>query len=619
MTMLKLLLIAGFWTSLFCSISLWAEPIINTYDSFITVKPDSTLVVEEKINITTEGKVIQHGIYRDFPTRYQSPNGEVTIQFAVKNAELDGLATPYLVKDLSNGVRVYLGDKQHYLAPGTYTFSLTYTAFGELGYFNDHDELYWNVTGNGWNYPILKATAVVKLPDGAFEHITGYTAYTGFQGGQEHNYQATKDPAEQTITFVTTRALEANQGLTLVLGWKKGFVKERSFFMAPNHFLLLIMFLGLLLLLIYYYWIWRKYGKDGLARVIIPEYEPPPGYTPAALRYILKMGYDKKVLASAVLNLAVKGYFKINETKHLFSKTYTLIKQPDFNKTLSSEEQIVVNSFFSEGDTLELKQQAKLEEMKDNFVSDLEKNYEDKYFVSNVIYSLLGMAISLVIFGFMALLNRDLWGCFWLLPFLFVVPLFVDPLDSDSPLRKIKIVLGLLLYFGLFVGVATAISEPIFGTKTWMYSVLFLMIILTNLIFAYLLKRPTPAGQKVIEHTKGFKIFLNATEKDRLNFHNPPDHTPELFEQYLPYALALGVEQKWAEQFSTILEKANYQPQWYIGSGIPFYNSTDFTSSLSNSLSNAISSSTTAPGSSSGFGGGGSSGGGGGGGGGGGW
>ena len=376
------------------------------------------------------------------------------------------------------------------------------------------------------------------------------------------------------------------------------------------------MFLELFFLLIYYCWIWHQYGKDGLARVIIPEYEPPPGYTPAALRYILKMGYDKKVLASAVLNLAVKGYFKINETKHLFSKTYTLTKQPDFNKTLSSEEQIVVNSLFSEGDTLELKQQTKLEEMKDDFVSDLERNYKNKYFVSNVVYTLLGMGISFVIFGLMALLNRDLWGCFSLLPFLFVIPLFIDPLDSDSFLRKIKIIFWLLLYFGLCVGVATAISQPVFGTKTWIYSLLFLMIILTNLIFAYLLKRPTPEGQKVIEHTKGFKLFLNATEKDRLNFHNPPDRTPELFEQYLPYALALGVEQKWAEQFSTILEKANYQPQWYMGAGIPFFNSTDFTSSISNSLSNAISSSTTAPGSSSGFGGGGGSGGGGGGGGG---
>lgn len=617
--MLKSLLIAGFWTSFFCSFSLWAVPVINAYDSFITVKPDSTLVVEEKINITTEGNVIQHGIYRDFPTRYQTPNGVVTIQFQVKSAELDGLSTPYVVKDLSNGVRVYLGDKQRYLAPGTYTFSLTYTAVGELGYFNDHDELYWNVTGNGWSYPILKVTAVVTLPNGAFEHITGYTAYTGYPGSREGDYQATKDPKEQTVTFTTTRALAANQGLTFVLGWKKGFVKERPVFMDPNYFLLLIQFLGLLLLLLYYYWTWHQYGKDGLARVIIPEYEPPPGYTPAALRYILKMGYDKKVLASAVLNLAVKGYLKINETKHLFSKTYTLIKQPDFNKTLPSEEQVLATAFFSDGDTLELKHQTKLEEMQDDFASDLEKKYEDKYFVSNVLYTVIGMSISLVIFALMALLNHNLWVCFWMLPFLLVIPLFIGPLDSYSLWRRIKIILRLLIYLGVFIGAAALISEPVFGTKTWIYCSLFLMIILTNLIFAYLLKRPTSIGQRVIEHTKGFKLFLNATEKDRLNFHNPPDRTPELFEQYLPYALALGVEQKWAEQFSTILAKTNYQPKWYIGAGVPFFNSTDFTSSISNSLSNAISSSTTAPGSSSGFGSGGGSGGGGGGGGGGGW
>lgn len=618
MPMLKSNSIAVFLICLFYSLVLQAGTVINSYDSFITVEPDGIVLVQEKINITTDGS-IQHGIYRDFPTRYQTPTGEVTVQFNAKNAELDNLPTPFLVQELSNGVRIYLGDKDRYLSPGTYTFSLTYTVLGELGYFKDHDELYWNVTGNGWAYPILQATSVVKLPKGAFRHITAYTAYTGNQGSREQYYQATLDDEDQTIRFKTNRALGPNQGLTIVVGWKKGFVKEISFSKVQPNFLLSSLVTGLLIILIYYYWVWNKYGMDDKSRVVIPEYEPPPGFTAAGLRYILKMGYDKKVLASAVLNLAVKNYIKINETKHFLSRTYTLIKQPHFTGSLSSEEQALATSLFLDGDTIELKQQPLLKEMEDTFIRALKNNFKDNYFMINAKYTLIGMSISFALLVLTALINNNLWPSTIVLSFFFVIPLILEKIDSDSLVMKIKIILGLLLFFGIGMILFYLIGEPVFGVKSWIYCLLLFMIIITNLIFASLLKRPTSLGQQLINHTKGFKLFLNATEKDRLNFRNPPDRTPAMFEKYLPYAIALGVEQRWAEQFASILEKANYQPHWYLGSGMGAFNAVAFTSTISDSFSGAISSATTAPGSQSGFSRSGSSGGGGGGGGGGGW
>ena len=142
-------------------------------------------------------------------------------------------------------------------------------------------------------------------------------------------------------------------------------------------------------------------------------------------------------------------------------------------------------------------------------------------------------------------------------------------------------------------------------------------------VFGHLLKAPTLQGRKVMDQAEGFKMFLSVTEKERMNLLNPPDQTPELFEKYLPYALALDVEQKWSEQFSTVFEKlakagTAYHPYWYGGMHGGF-RVNDFSSNLAGSFSNAISSSSTPPGSSSGGGGGGFSGGGGGGGGGGGW
>ena len=152
--------------------------------------------------------------------------------------------------------------------------------------------------------------------------------------------------------------------------------------------------------------------------------------------------------------------------------------------------------------------------------------------------------------------------------------------------------------------------------------IVMVLLIGINYIFYHLLKSPTRAGRALLDTVEGFRAFLAATEKDRLNMLNPPEKTPELFEKYLPYALALDIEQQWAEQFSDILSAAAagegaavYSPDWYSGTAL----SSMTTGGFASSLSSAISSASTTPGSSSGSGGGGSSGGGGGGGGGGGW
>jgi len=164
-------------------------------------------------------------------------------------------------------------------------------------------------------------------------------------------------------------------------------------------------------------------------------------------------------------------------------------------------------------------------------------------------------------------------------------------------------------------------------TSTSFVITLFLLsAMMVNYLFFHLLKAPTGAGRKVLDEIAGFKRFLSATEKDRMNMLNPADRTPQLFEKYLPYALALDVEQQWAEQFADVLAAASVSPEqggsgpvWYSGSSWNSFSSAGFASSFGSSFSDAISSSSTAPGSSSGSGGGGSSGGGGGGGGGGGW
>jgi hypothetical protein len=146
-------------------------------------------------------------------------------------------------------------------------------------------------------------------------------------------------------------------------------------------------------------------------------------------------------------------------------------------------------------------------------------------------------------------------------------------------------------------------------------------------VFVHLMKAPTFAGRRLMDQVEGFKLFLGAVDGDRLNRAAPPQQTPQTFEKFLPYALALDVEQDWAEKFSGVLSQAGaspnstgsgYTPSFYSGASLGAFSGAGFATSFGNSLASAISSSSSAPGSSGG-GGGGGSGGGGGGGGGGGW
>jgi uncharacterized membrane protein len=176
----------------------------------------------------------------------------------------------------------------------------------------------------------------------------------------------------------------------------------------------------------------------------------------------------------------------------------------------------------------------------------------------------------------------------------------------------------------LIVLMASFFSLSVASRPTVLVIVTILAMFLVTAAFAIVMKRPTMRGRKLLDEMAGFRDYLEVAEKDELNLRNPPEKTPQLFESYLPYALALGVDQQWAEKFAAVLAATRdasgrtYSPAWYNGSW-SVANLTSSTSQLSSSLNTAISSSVTPPGSSSGGGGGGFSGGGGGGGGGGGW
>jgi uncharacterized membrane protein len=395
--------------------------------------------------------------------------------------------------------------------------------------------------------------------------------YTGRLGSKAQDYGRFLDDAG-VVQFSASNPLPPAHGLTIVVGWPKDYVIEptrmdRIGWILKDNRNLLVALGGFVLLLLYYIPVWLRHGKDPEEGVIVTRYKPPEGFSPASLRYIRQMYYDNKVMTAALVNLAVKGYLTIKNK----DGTHSLHKKGlvDAFAPLAPGEKELYEAIFAEDDVVTLKNlnHEVLGKARSAHKKSLQHDYKKKYFRTNGFLNVPGVLIVLL---------------------------------------------------------ATLIAVNVGNGATPFVIAAIVLSFLTMVFFAVIMKRPTLRGRSLLDEMMGFSDYLEIAEKDELNLRNPPEKTPQLFEALLPYALALGVEQAWAEKFAAVLasirnpDGSAYSPSWYHGAWNTS-NLSNATNSLSSGLSKAVSSSVSAPGSSSGGGGGGFSGGGGGGGGGGGW
>jgi hypothetical protein len=616
---------------------------ILSFASAITVDPDASLLVTETIKVVSSGEQIKRGIYRDFPTTYRDRAGNTyVVGFAIQAVALDGKPEAHHTEALSNGIRIYMGRKEVLLPPGEHTYTLSYRTDRQLGFFKNHDELYWNVTGNGWIFPIETASATVLPPPGVPTDRIALAGYTGPTGATGQDVTAAL-ASDGKAAFKTTRRLNAHEGLTIVVGWPKGFVREptpreKTVHFLKNNLTLLAAVIGFVVLLLYYLLAWFAAGRDPARGIIMPAYTPPDNLSPAAMRFMAEMGYDDKVFAAAVIDMAVKGFLSIRET----DEAVTLTKIDGSPPALSAEEKKIAAQFFQSNRSigLERKNHARIAAAKNALRTSLTLTFEKTHFVTNRRAFITGVVISAaaVAASFLSALDHPevlflgVWLTIWSVGVTFLAVTVVKLWRQVfAGARKLGTRAGSL---GAAV-LMTAFALPFFGGEIFALTVLsrsspalvglVALAVAMNMAFYHLLKAPTMLGRRILDRIEGFKMFLGATEADRLQRMVPAERTPAVYEKYLPYALALGVEQAWTEQFTDVLATAQrpdgsgYHPGWYSGSSFDSARVGSFACAMGSSLSGAIAASTTAPGSHSGGGGGGSSGGGGGGGGGGGW
>lgn len=554
---------------------LWNERIFH-FHSDIKVQKDCRVLITEKIAVNVLGEEFKRGIFREIPLSYEYNGGNYHVLFDLIDVKRNGSSEPFKTENASNGIRIYIGQESVFLDHGVHIFEISYYVSNVLGFYDNHDELFWNVNGNGWEMSIDSISATMYYPEGA--KYMRHNGFTGSYGSTNKDFIVQKN--EGSITFIGTSELGRNECLSIAVGWNKNQLIYPTFWENIIFFISIyaVWFAGILGIVIglsFNFFMWKKYGADPKPGTIIPRFYPPNGMTPAECAYLKNEGRETDTMfGSMLLYLGSKGWIEISKeanSKYHLTKVVKDDKKKDLNEiglTFYHQMMHKDNVYFVKDTYNE-----RLSEVSDGLTSIIDKKQTGEYYVRN---------------SFLA--RRQ-----------FAFPLLTLAMGA----------LALYLFGGSMVVLIGAVA----------------LHIGINLFFSRLYEQPTKKGRQATDEIQGFMMYMRYANKERIKLMNPPSMDFNHFEENLSYAVALGIAKEWAGQFDQeTLREANHGGMPYMH-GILFMNYASF-GSFGNEISDVISSAQIPPTSSGGFsggggggfsGGGGSSGGGFGGGGGGGW
>jgi hypothetical protein len=508
---------------------------VGDFQDNIIVSEDGSAVVTERITLVFVGE--WHGIHRTIPIEYPGPNGTNYELFVEITSITDGsggkLKYDSSTANGSRDLKIYIPDA----VDATRTVEITYRVRNGTRFFDSHDEFYWNVTGNDWPVPVDHAAATVRFPDAAAGSLSAQ-AFTGVYGSKQRDASAKIAGAE--AQFETATPLPMRGGLTIDVYIPKDILKEpgaltRFFWFIggnPVVFLPLITFVGMFAL-----WWWKGRDPDpGIS--VAPMYEPPAGISPAEAGTLLDGVIHPRDITSTIVDLAVRGYIKIEETAektlvfthkdyvfHLLKPREQWGTNPDGD--LAAHERVMLENIFAAGD------QTRLSNLKNRFYTSVPVIRQD----------------------IMAALKRK--GVYLL-----------DPESANG--YSVGAAFAIIALFALlqYLGWADFFNSAI---------LLIVCVPVSALIwwlFARVMTAKTVKGGQTRVAVLGFQEFMNRVDGERLKL-----MPPTTFEKFLPYAMALGVEHHWAQAFTGIVKDP---PQWYVGPGgyVGGFNPIFFSSSM---------------------------------------
>jgi hypothetical protein len=562
---------------------------VTSFHADYQVNANRTVDVTERIDVDF-GPLQKHGIYREIKTQYRRVVGSgVPIRAGTETIHIellgvtDGQRNPLGTSVEGGGrFRVRIGDPDTYVT-GPQTYIIRYRIERGVGFFPEHDELYWQVTGTEWPVPILRATARVRLPSHQ-PADSGYGAwcYAGWYESSDSSRCTAEANGLGEFRFESGR-IDPGEGLTLVAAFPKGIVPAPT---RSQLFMQKFLFwwpIGLpLIVLVGMYLRWRAVGREPDTGSIMPNWRAPKDLPPGAAGTLLDQKADMDDVVATLLDLAVRGFITIREVEPdgmldpntFLGKALRTLKLTKTDWEISaadtSREELTRYEKMVLAGVLEGADSRRMSDLHNDFYKHLPKIYEGMY----------DEVVERGLFDKRPETTRNKYR-FLGLAFLIAAPALAFPLENG------------VLAFGL--GLSGVII----------------------MFFAGAMPAMTKAGARRWAELKGLEEYIRRAEKLELETRYAPEKTTELFESLLPYAVALNVSDIWVKQFATLL--ASQPPTWYVGSGLHQFNTASFSEGLSGFASAATATMGSSPGSSSGSGGGGSVGGGGGGGGGGSW
>lgn len=571
---------------------------ITAFNSEYTVRPDRAIDVVERIDVDF-GPLQRHGIYREIPVRYRRvvgaglpvSAGKVSVGLDLESAtDGEGRELPTKI-DRGDRIRIRIGDAEQ-LVTGKQSYVLHYRLSSGLGFFADHDELYWQVTGTEWPVPILRATATVRIATPtatATLDSAGWSAWCYAGWAESSSSERCKAAVVRTGEYhFESGRLDPGEGLTLVAAFPKGVVPapttaEKIAAVVARWWPVILPLVVLLLM----FNLWWRRGREPSAGSIVPIWRPPEGIPPGAAGALLDQRAGMDDVVATLLDLAVRGYITIREVT--LGGPLGLGEGDSFvAKTLRSlglgktDWELQRTDKSDTGSDLEPYEKGVLQGVFDGRSSRRMSDLHNEFY-KHLPEIRTGMYDFLVRKGFFR--------------------------RSPESVRNAYVIAGVIL---LVAGTALAIA-----LANWILAVGLILSALVLLAFSGAMPAKTLEGARRWREIKGLEEYIRRAEKSQLEFAQAPERTTKLFETMLPYAVALDVSDIWVKQFATVL--AASPPVWYAGTSPGGFNVGHFQSGLGDFRSAATKTLGSSPGSSSGSGGGGSVGGGGGGGGGGSW
>ncbi|MBK8501224.1 MAG: DUF2207 domain-containing protein [Saprospiraceae bacterium] len=318
------------------------ERILN-YDTQIELHKDRSITVTEFIEVYVNGDIIKRGLTRRLPTQRNLNGKSVSVKYDILEVEKNGQPEPYR-KESNNGLMLYLGSADVFLNPGVYQYKIKYQVPDQIGFFDDYDELYWNAIGNDVEFNIEKASCRVSVPSGA--EIVQQAAYVGAYGQQSQEYTVTNEGS--VLDYRVSRSLQPLEGFTVSVAVNKGVFDQPNILQRLGTLILII--LASIFLIPYYIYTWWKHGQDPPTPASYPMWNAPDGLSAASVNYVSKGAHDSKSFTASVINLAIKGYLKIEEVieKGFFSKStnFDLIQLKASDGQLPKEDKQLLDNLF---------------------------------------------------------------------------------------------------------------------------------------------------------------------------------------------------------------------------------------------------------------------------------